>query len=325
MQGAVVGDKLASMSFDEAELEQRWALVLPHRDRALRVALARTRNRAEAEDIASEALLRVVTVPVLREETVAGLVSTVAIRLALDGHRSEASGRRLTARYGELPLPAADEVVLDNSEASWLHSVVKDLLPLEREVLLHRAAGHTNASAAEVLGVTYKSVASAYTRARTSVRNAWRSTLGISIWVTAGFRKLRAKPTAKAASLAGAAATYLILHGAWSGPISPDERPLFTATSVAHGTTTTGLKPPAANTNAGANRVLTADRRLPVADTQRGSRRTLADTGTVGDPRVVQAGARVTVRHEDETTVQTLQRCLDKGVDIGIYRIACRD
>lgn len=324
-----MSDMVASATLDQDELDRRWAMVLPYHDRALRVAFARTGNRADAEDIASETLIRVVTVADLREDTVGGLVSTVAIRLALDVHRREASGRRLEARCGSgLLLPGVDEAVVDKGEASWLHGVVKDLLALEREVMLYRAAGHTNGSAAETLGVTYKSVASAYTRARTSVKHAWRATLGIIIWITTGARRggSRAQPVVASASLAAVALTLAILQGTAGGPLGPDGGSVSTPGASTHVAVVPVLAGPAPSSAAVAPR--SAPMTLPARTSSTPPavrKRTVVDTGPVGDPRLIQAAARVTSRHEDETTVQTLQRCLDKGLDVGIHRVACRD
>ncbi|HUR13843.1 MAG TPA: RNA polymerase sigma factor [Mycobacteriales bacterium] len=314
-------------SLDSTELKRRWALVLPQRDRAYRVARARTATRSDAEDIATETLIRAVNVEDLREDAVGGLVSTIAIRLAHDLHRQDARSRRLEARCtANTELIDLGEQLDDASEAAWLYRQMQELLPREREALLHKAAGHTNASAAAALGLTYKSVESAVTRARGALRHAWQSTLGILVGLAIGIREIasRSQPVLATTSLAAAALVLVlaILETPDGDLETPDrrtgkarERLIGASQTNLHRAAPTGQSqaPPRP-----AKSRSTSTKQIP------SPRRTYLDTGTVGDRDVVQTGAAVTGRNEDESTLQTLQRCLREGLYLEPSRVGCR-
>ena len=151
------------------ELEDRWALVAPHRTALLAVARRRCLNEADAEDCVSEALLRAVAAPQLDPERVGAWLCTVVMRLAADSHRERERQRRATARNEALLAlepPVPQDRVCDVLEARWLMSRLADVKGREADVLRARTAGQSVAQAARALGISDKAAENAWTRLR---------------------------------------------------------------------------------------------------------------------------------------------------------------
>lgn len=295
-----------------AELDRRWSLLLPYRERALRVARGRV-PAADVEDLANEALLRAVTMPRLDESTLGGLISTITMRLAVDHHRREQATRileerRMVASNDE----SAAEEVCDRAEAAWLAQETDRLNVQDREVLLHRAAGHSAASAASQLGITYKSAGSALTRARGEMKALWRSTLGILAGFGAYIRRGSARGVT-AAPLVAAASICLLLAPVWKSPAADKDTPqLRPARPAADPTPGAPTSPPTRPPSPAAM----LSTKPPTS--------TVISTGTIGDRRLVQTGARVENRDEDQSLTQTLGECLTYGLIVELDQVDCR-
>jgi RNA polymerase sigma factor (sigma-70 family) len=192
------------------DLQQRWALVLPHREHMLAVARRRCASEEDAEDCVQEAMLRVAQFEGLDPERVGALLTSVTARLAVDLHRARARARRHLPRLVAVPEQQAppDEAALDAGEALWLAAQVQSLPEREREVLRQRAAGYSVGEAAARLSLSYKSVESAFTRARGRMR-AWA---GVGVLLVAEhLRRLRSRPAAVWTPMALVSAGCLIL------------------------------------------------------------------------------------------------------------------
>src|SRR5689334_6962568 len=100
---------------EDDDRARRWALVLPHRDRLLRLARGLVGDPGDAEACVQEALTRCVTFPALDEGNVAGFLVVTTRRLCVDHHRAHAHATRVAARlsaYGAHET-AVDEAVCD--------------------------------------------------------------------------------------------------------------------------------------------------------------------------------------------------------------------
>lgn len=174
----LLGPPWRRAAVDEARLAGHWVLVLEHRDRALRVARARSTSREDAEDLVQEALIRAVALPRLYPETLGGLISTIVIRLAIEHGR-----RRLAKTRAEERIPCAsppdevDEQICDTYETRWFAQQLSRLRTRDLDVFLLRAEGLDTKTAAARLGMSYKAAESAFGRARVELRRQWAATL----------------------------------------------------------------------------------------------------------------------------------------------------
>jgi RNA polymerase sigma-70 factor (ECF subfamily) len=145
----------------------RWSLLVPHRQRLLRIAGRRVASPQDAEDCVHEALLRAAAFPPLDEARVGQFLTTTVLRLCVDLHRARARADRAFARCdttgNESP---PDEWICDQDEGNWLLGQVETLRGRERQVLLARAAGKSTREAAADLAISVKAAEGAFTRGR---------------------------------------------------------------------------------------------------------------------------------------------------------------
>jgi RNA polymerase sigma factor (sigma-70 family) len=320
----MVSPREVMSGLDSVELARRWELVMTQRDRALRVARNRTKSRADAEDLAQEALLRAVAVPELHPATVGGLISTIVKNLAVDEQRRNSMGERYQRRLSadDRPVAPVEERICDASEARWLHAQLPILSAADREVLLHRAAGHSLTSIASALGLTYKAVESASARARRSLLHTWRSTLAVLVGTLAAVRRALARAGTALPLLP--AVWMLILVVPWAAP--PDQP----AQARQQGPSRTELAVVVASLPSGVRGVRSEPAPVQPAtavrpDPNARNTRHVAYTGSIGDRRTVQVGAGVDREHDNETFQQTLERCLRNGVTFTVTSFECRD
>lgn len=152
-----------------SHLQRRWEVLLPHRDRLVRLCRSRLSSGDEAEDCAHEALLRALTFDRLDEARVGPFLTTVALRLCADRHRRHARHVRALPRLVEIPRGIEDAVV-DRLLGLDALSAIEAFPPRERDVLRGRAQGLSTAEVANHCGLTLKATESAYTRARARLR-----------------------------------------------------------------------------------------------------------------------------------------------------------
>lgn len=145
---------------------ERWALLLPHRDRLVRIAASRLADAHEAEDCVHESLIRALAFTGLESDRVGGFLTTVVVRLCADRHRAHVRARRAAPRLWGGEQPQFEDTVCDRVLGARLHARLADLSPRERDVLRDRADGYSVRETAERLKITIKAAESAFTRGR---------------------------------------------------------------------------------------------------------------------------------------------------------------
>jgi RNA polymerase sigma factor (sigma-70 family) len=155
--------------------------VLVHRDRLLRIARTRTSTAQDAEDCVQEAMLRCVEFPNLDESRLGPFLTTVTLRLCADRHRERAGDERLRLRLGfrDRDEPGPEEEICDRSEAAWLATRFGELTQRQQDIIRAREAGLSCAEVASQFKMTYVSVESSLSRARTRFREALAKTMGV--------------------------------------------------------------------------------------------------------------------------------------------------
>ena len=201
----------------DGDLERRWQLVLPHRDRLLRLARGLVADPGDAEACVQEALTRCVTFDGLDEANVVAFLVATTRRLCMDHHRGRARDHRLAARLsGRVTVePPPEEAVCDRAEAAWVHERLADLPQRQRAVALARASGLSPQEIADRLAVSYKTVETLLyrvrTRARLELERAYSAVLLLALRRPRG-----AGPAVAATSVAVVAGATLLLNP--SGP-----------------------------------------------------------------------------------------------------------
>ena len=198
--------------------DERWALLAPLREAMLLVARRRCATEADAEDCVHEAMLRAATFERLDPARAKALLTSITMRLAVDMHRRRAREERYQPRLVQVPEQQVppDEAALDAGEALWLAAQIQRLPERESAVLQQRMAGYTATETARRLSLSYKSVESAFTRARGRMRT-WAG--GGVLLVLEYPRRLRGRqqrPAVVLASLAMMSTSYVLLstlHG----------------------------------------------------------------------------------------------------------------
>jgi RNA polymerase sigma factor (sigma-70 family) len=145
---------------------ERWALLVPHRDRLIRIARGKLADGHEAEDCVHDSLIRALGFADLESERVGAFLTTVVVRLCADRHRAHARARRTAPRLWVGGHAEFEEGVCDRILGAQLHAQLVDLSPRERDVLRARAEGYSVRETAERLQISLKAAESAFTRGR---------------------------------------------------------------------------------------------------------------------------------------------------------------
>ena len=145
---------------------ERWALLVPHRARLIRIATSRLGDSDEAEDCVHESLIRALSFDGLESARVGAFLTTVVLRLCADRHRALARARRTAPRLWSAGDAAFEDSVCDRVLGARLHARLAELSPREREVLRGRADGFSVRETAERLKISVKAAESAFTRGR---------------------------------------------------------------------------------------------------------------------------------------------------------------
>lgn len=300
--------------------EDRWSFLHAMRGQLIAQARASGLTAEEAEDVASEAILRAARQQDLDLERAAGWLRVVARRLAVDVFRQRPSPRLLERLDGHAAHAVhPQEAVDDRLEAQWVAGIVRALPARQRFVLEERAAEARFEDIADRLGTPYKTVESLASRGRATVRRALASTLGLTAALATGLRR-SARPAAgvlvASALPAGAIAATVALSPA--GP--------------AHDTSATRL--PVRLTVESVDKT---PRPAPV----RVRRATAPASSSYALPRphpreavsALPAGRIGPVQHGgvsadrtrgDETLTQTAVRCLREGPSVSLSWVGCR-
>lgn len=163
MSGQRDGDEAATTS---PHSEERWAVLLPHRERLVRVATGKLGDPSEAEDCVHESLIRALGFSGLESERAGAFLTTVVTRLCVDRHRADARARRTAPRLWTEAHSSFEDAVCDRVLGARLHSRLAELSPRERDVLRTRADGYSVRETAERLQISLKAAESAFTRGR---------------------------------------------------------------------------------------------------------------------------------------------------------------
>lgn len=170
----------------------RWAEVWSHRP--LLLAMARSRvGWHDAEDIASEAMLRAMSATDVPQRAVRSWLVTTTLRLCTDEYRRAGRdvqrGQRLRGFEPE-SAPSHEDAVVEVAEAQWLAAQLPRLPERQAQVLDLRTEGHDISMIAGVMELPYKAVESLLSRARRSVRGWAAALITIAgLWRTVARRK----------------------------------------------------------------------------------------------------------------------------------------
>lgn len=146
---------------------ERWALLMPHRARLVKLATSKLGDPNDAEDCVHEALLRTLAFSGLDDQRAGRFLTTVTVRLCVDHHRAKTRTRTLVHRLwdgGHAEGP--EDRICDQLAGAWLRDRLLQLSDREREVMQTRADGLSTPEAAARLGISRKAAESAFTRAR---------------------------------------------------------------------------------------------------------------------------------------------------------------
>ncbi len=145
---------------------ERWAVLLPHRERLVRIATGKLGDPHEAEDCVHEALIRSLAHPELDSARAGAFLTTVLARLCVDRHRAHARARRTAPRLWAAGEVEFEDRVCDRVLGARLQARLIELPPREREVLRARAEGYSVRETAARLRISVKAAESAFTRGR---------------------------------------------------------------------------------------------------------------------------------------------------------------
>ena len=146
--------------------------ILPLKDKLFRLALRITFDRAEAEDIVQDTLIRVWN---KREEwqqmdSIEAYCLTIARNLAIDrSQKMESQNLELTPETQEMP--DADQLMEQNEQLSIIHRLINELPEKQRSILqLRDIEGKNYKEIAVILGLTEEQVKVNLFRARQRIR-----------------------------------------------------------------------------------------------------------------------------------------------------------
>jgi DNA-binding CsgD family transcriptional regulator len=212
-------------------------------------------------------------------------------------------------------------VALDRLDALRMLDHAGQLAAHERSVLMLRAQGAGAADVAGELGVSYKSVEGAYTRARRKLRAAAGAAIALA---ALGLRYLlRGVSATPAMAAVVAALAVLAVPVPSAARTNPVRTPADSAVRSAHRVAPprTSLQEPS---RTAAPPTPPAATSTPAATTARGS--AAPSQISAIDVRAAGAGAPVSVHRRDasESFTQTLVRCVATGPSLDPGRLGCR-
>ena len=149
--------------------------ILPLKDKLFRLALRITFDRAEAEDIVQDALIRVWN---KRDEwqqmdSIEAYCLTIARNLAIDrSQKMESQNLELTPETQEMPdAKMPDQLMEQNEQLSIIHRLINELPEKQRSILqLRDIEGKNYKEIAVILGLTEEQVKVNLFRARQRIR-----------------------------------------------------------------------------------------------------------------------------------------------------------
>jgi RNA polymerase sigma factor (sigma-70 family) len=278
-------------------------------------------TREEAEDVASEAIIRAARQEELDLSDCGAWLHVVTRRLAVDEIRRRPSSKLLSRlarhdRGSEEP----HERTLEQAEASWVATIVEQLSDRQEHVLRLKASGYDMAAIAAELQCSYKTVESLVSRARSAVRRAMERALawlGLALLVP---RRGSSAATQSAAPVVAAAFVVLVavvapgiaVHGRKSpGAIGSEARRLepVRLPGGASGPRETP-KLPAARLSGPEDHV-----------SRTTGESVLVRPGVVGP--VHHGGVRTTKSRDDQSLVDSARTCLHEGLVVTPEYVGC--
>ena len=184
-----------------------------YREQAVAAVQRVVGDPAEAEDCVQEAMLRLVRRGDLDPGRVRSLLARAATHIAIDRrrsrHRQERAVARLRAAAATREAPSPEDIAGEHADVERAMAAIDSLPRRERQVMLMRLSGLSPSETAQRLGLSYKSVEGAYTRARARVKLFLGGALA---WLVARLRRLAA-PGGEA--FASAVAVLVIAAPLW--------------------------------------------------------------------------------------------------------------
>lgn len=305
---------------------ERWIAAYECRSQLIAAARRAGLTEQEAEDVASEAIIRAAGKTDLDLGRVRSWLKVVGANLASDTLRARPKTAFLIklhnhARRGDDCIADVDEL----HEATWVADQIRALPPRQRTVLEQRAAGRTPQRIADSLGVPYKTVESLTSRARSHIRAVHASTLAVVACAVGAARKgVRGMAPTTAAALS--AAVLLADSGTPATPITPARPGPATAAQiepvpVADASGSLAMAPAARSEGA---EPLTAP---PPA--LHGSRPAVPAPRTqVLPPRHVAGISHTGVEQErsagDQSLVESAVACAEQGIELSASHVGCK-
>ena len=308
-----------------------WDQLAAHRKHLLLIASRRASSPEAAEDAVQEALARAAARwHLIDPDQLGAWLAVVTMNLCADEHRRRTRERRILPRLQQLPATDPADAVASRLEDAWVVAQVGEL-PDRQRAVLHAVADEGGVpAAARRLGVSRQSAESMLKRARATVRARIAVTLG-ALGLAGWRRSTRVGAATGGAAVSLAAVSLGLLAtvpGALGGRTPPDggRQPaqVHKAPALSTASSTMQLKehlqpiPPTARHHA-----------TPVArNTGRAPsdrRELLAPTPDVKvGPVKYHDNGGVYEENQDETAVEAVHRCLDKGVVVSSTYIGCR-
>jgi RNA polymerase sigma factor (sigma-70 family) len=302
------------------ERDERWRAA--HRLRAQFEAAARRQGltREEAEDVASEVVIRAAQYEELDTEQLHSWGKVVATRLAIDWVRKR-PGPRLLARLAHFEVLEADpsDNVLDRAEADWIAVEAEALPQRQLAALRARAEGWVLSDIAVELECSYKSVESLTSRARSHLRAVLASSVAAFVAFLGGVRRLM--PTQPGTALVAVAVTGLALAGLL--PLPWAEQPPDTARKGdTGGQSMQKSRPLPSKDGPTPNPGIHAPSLIRPSTSIRSARQILVGQSTVGPVAI--SAIEQDRADTDRGLLQSTQDCVNRGIDVSTTYIGCR-
>lgn len=166
-----------------------WPEIAAHRERLVRIARRRVPTFEDAEDVASEAMLRAATYDDLDPERLPQFLTAVTIRLSADVYRTAERGTRLVHRLHVDDERSPEDLACEASDAAAVRELVGALPTSQRQVLIDRAYGLSVTQISQRHALSYKAVESALSRARATMRAALATAMALAAAAAASLRR----------------------------------------------------------------------------------------------------------------------------------------
>lgn len=300
--------------------EARWAALIDQRERAFRVARSRAGSGVDPEDLVQEAWARIAAMQHVDLSRIGSLVTTVICNLAVDEVRRDARLHRAAPRLVDRSAHELDdEAVCDRAWARWLDQQIGRLSARDAEVLRLRVDAHTTRAIAAQLGMSCKAAESALDRARRKLRAIAKTSAAVLaiLWSP----RVRASHSAGVtlAVMASALAIVLLPHSveraAAPAPASP----------AAIGRQVSDQGPERGTQSGRDHEQRSSAAAAPPKPSSRPSVLPVAALPAFETPVLAMGSHRVDREHDEESFLETVQRCVEEGLIVEPTHVECRE